>query len=59
MDLEILIQSEVRGRQISYIAYMCNLKATNELIYRTEIELQVLKINLWGTGVINWEIGIE
>ena len=35
MDLEILILSELRGKQISYIAYMCNLKAINELVYRT------------------------
>ena len=47
MDIEILIVSEVksdRERQISYdITYMWNLKTkgTNELIYKTEIELQM------------------
>ena len=42
MDLEIIILSEVRERPILYdIAYMWNLKYdTNELIYRTETELQ-------------------
>ena len=39
MNLEIIILSEVRKRQISYdIAYMWNLKKneTNELIYKTK-----------------------
>ena len=39
-------------------------KGTNELIYKTEIELQMQKTNLWlpgdkGGGGINWEIGID
>jgi len=39
LDIETVIQSEVRQRQISYdTAYMWNLKnGTNELIYKTEI----------------------
>ena len=42
MDLEIIILSEVRERQIYDIAYMWNLKrGTNELIYKTEIESQM------------------
>ena len=44
MDLEIIILSAVRERQISYaITYMWNLKKndTNELIYKTEIDLQI------------------
>ena len=44
MDLEIVTLSEVRERQISYdIADMWNLKTkgTNELIYKTEIDLQM------------------
>ena len=44
MDLEIVILNEVSKRQISYdIASMWNLKkkVTNELIYKTEIELQM------------------
>ena len=44
MDLETVILSEVRERQISYdITYMWNLKkdGTNELIYKTEIESQM------------------
>ena len=40
-----------RERQISYdITHMWNLilkNDTNELIYKTETELQVLKTNLW------------
>ena len=52
MVLEIIILSEVkvRERQISYgIAYMWNLKKneTNELIYKTEIDSQTQKANLW------------
>ena len=41
-DLEMIILSEVRERPILYaIAYMWNLKYdTNELIYKTETELQ-------------------
>ena len=53
MVLEIVILSEVRGRQISYdIAYMWNLKknGTNELIYKREIESQMQKTNLWLPG---------
>ena len=44
MDLEIVILSKSdRERQISYIAYMRHVekKGTNELIYKTEIELQM------------------
>ena len=46
MDLEIIILSEVR--QISYdIIYMWNLlfKKRNERIYKTEMNLQILKTN--------------
>ena len=47
-DLEIIIQSEVRQRQIPYdITFMWDLKNnTNELIYKTEINLQTEKTNL-------------
>ena len=40
MDLEIIILSEVRKRQIPYnITYMWNIKYdTNELIYQYKIE---------------------
>ena len=51
MDLEIIILSEVRQRQISYdITHMWNLilkNDTNELIYKTETDLQISKTNLW------------
>ena len=49
MDLEIIILSEVRERQISYdITYMWNLKNdTHELIYKTETDSQTYKTNLW------------
>ena len=61
MDLEIIIQSQSdRERQISYdIAYIWNLKKdTNELIYKTEIDSQTKKTNVWlpkgkGGGGIN------
>ena len=66
MDLEIIILSEVRERQIYDIAYMWNLKrGTNELIYKTEIESQMQKTNYGYPGVggrrggINWEIGTD
>ena len=45
---------------------MWNLKkdGTNELIYKTEIESQTQKTNLWlpggkGSGRINWEIEMD
>ena len=45
MDLEIIILSANRERQIPYI---WNLKNdTNELIYKTETDSQTAKINLW------------
>ena len=51
MDLEMIILSEVRQRQISYdITHMWNLifkKDTNQLIYKAETDLQILKTNLW------------
>ena len=42
MDLQIIILSQVRKRQISYdITYRWNLKNdTNELIYKTETDAQ-------------------
>ena len=37
-----------RVRQIQYITYMWTLKNdTNELIYKTEIDSQIQKKNLW------------
>ena len=53
MDLEIVILSEVREREISYdIAYVQNLKRndTNELIYKTETDSQTQRMNLWLPG---------
>ena len=54
MDLDIVLLSEVRQRKISCdTAYMWNLKknkGTNELIYKTEIEVQMQKANLWIWG---------
>ena len=49
------------------ITYMWNLKkknGANELIYKTEIESQMQKTNVWLPGAgggkgINWEIGID
>ena len=66
-DLEIIILSEVSERQTSHdIIYMWNLKKkdTYELIYRTEIDSQTLKTNLWlpkgaggGQGGMSWGFG--
>ena len=50
MDLEIIILSELRERQISYaISYMWNLikNDTKELFYKTETNSQVSKPILW------------
>ena len=47
------------------ISLICGIlkKATNELIYKTKIELQMQKINLWlpggKGGGINWKIGVD
>ena len=53
VDLQIITLSEL-GQTKANIAYMWNLKKkqkdTNELIYRTEIELQMWKIHLWLPG---------
>ena len=50
MNLEIIILSEVRQRQISYdITHMRNQffkSDTNELIYKVETDLQILKISV-------------
>ena len=68
MDLEIAILSEVSQTEkdkYHMISFICGIqkKGTNELIYKTEIELQMQKTNLWLSGVrgggINWEIGID
>ena len=57
MNLEIIILSEVSQRQISYdVAYLWYLRGkndTNELIHKTEIELQRKQIygyQVWGEG---------
>ena len=49
MDLEIIILSEVRERQISHdTTYMWNQKYdTNKLIYKTETDSQTQRIDLW------------
>ena len=54
MDLEIIILSEVRERQISYdIAYVWNLKYdTNELIYKIEKDTDIDKRLVVAKGVI-------
>ena len=58
MDLEIIILSEVRQRQISYdITYMQN--HINDLIYRTKMDSQTQKTNwsLKGKGLGEGWIG--
>ena len=61
MDLEILMLSEVRERQIYDITYIWNLKKNGikELIYKTEIESQMQKTNLqlWGEEVKGYKLG--
>ena len=51
MDIEIIILSEVRQRKtniICYHLYVGSLKNdTGELIYKTEIDSQMQKTNLW------------
>ena len=52
MDLEIFTQSEVsqieKGKDHK-ILFICEIqkKITNELLYKTEIDPQIQKINLW------------
>ena len=48
------------------ISLICGIEKndTNEFIYKTEIESQTLRTNLWlpkgkGKGGINWEFGIN
>ena len=54
MDLDIVILSEVSQTENDKynITYMWNLKkqGTNELNYKTEIELHMQKTNLWLPG---------
>ena len=49
MQLNILILSEVSQRQIPYfIAYVWNIRSDiNKLIYKTEVDSQTQKTNLW------------
>ena len=61
IDLEIIILSEVRQRQISYdITYMWNLKhSTNQFIYETDSETQKTNLRLLrgsgGDKLIVWD----
>ena len=68
MDLQIVILSEVSQTEkdkYHMILLICGIlkKGKNELIYETEIELQMQKTNLWLQGVrggrINWKIGTD
>ena len=67
MDIKIIILSEVsqiEKDKCHAITYMWNLKkATNELIYKTEIEYKMQEIYLWVPGCErggkNLEINIE
>ena len=60
MDLKVITLSELSQRKkISHdIIYMWNLKKndTNELIYKTEIDSQTSKMNLWlPVGKSGWK----
>ena len=50
MGLEMIILSEVSQRQIYVISHVWNLivskRGTNELTYRTEMEIKLSKTNL-------------
>ena len=66
MDLEIIILSEVRERQIYDITYMWNLKYdTNEFICKMEINSQTQRTYSWWSrgrgcrGEMNWESAIS
>ena len=54
---------ELRSRKPGGTAKKQKKTDTNELIYKTEVESQMLKTNLWlpegKGGGINWEIGID
>ena len=52
MDLEVIILSEVsQKRKTNIVWYHFHVDSkkndTNELIYKTEIDSQILKANLW------------
>ena len=64
MDLEIIMLREVRQRKTNILWYHSYVESnikndTNEVIYKTETDLQILKTNLWlpkgkwGVGGIN------
>ena len=64
--LETAMLSELRQRKTNMISLTCEISTNgiNELIYKTEIESQMQKTNLWllrgkERGGINWEIGIN
>ena len=59
-DYHIKLSKSDREIQISYDSnYMCNLKKNdvNELIYKTEIDSQIQKTNLWLPNGIAGEVG--
>ena len=65
MDLEIVIQSEVRQRKdkrcIISLICECKKKVFNVLIYKTSIDSQTYKKNLWlpeGKGAARDNLGI-
>ena len=64
-DLEIIILSEVRERQIPYdIASMQNLKyGTQEHIYKAKTDSQIWRTDVVATGGggggLDWEFGIS
>ena len=66
MDLEIIIGSEVRERQIYDITYLWNLKFdTKEFIYKRETTSQTQRTYSWLSGGrgcrggMNWESAIS
>ena len=71
MDLEIVILTEISQTQkdkYHMISLICGIyfNGTNKFIYKTEIESQMQKTNLWLSGGkawvwggINWEFEID
>ena len=58
MDLEIVILSEARQRELYDIPYMQNLKEriANELIYKRKTDLEI-ELMVTSGGEIDWEFG--
>ena len=66
VDLENIMLSEMSDKEKYYMISLICGKETNELIYKTEMDLQISKTNLWlpkrkhrGLGGINQKPGMN